>query len=562
MLAALLWAPATLSPEQLSLLAADEQPEGLVLWRGRRAVWGGENTTTHAEVPRVEAQDTLSESPVNAPPATRVGLIDDFKRFLQDTVSTETALRQTALGGRAVSLSLNDVNRLYDTGHPTNNISEAGLLIHQHDNTERKDENIYTPGRKFRYHWATSLINRQMPGLYNHECGVILAPAEARVLCSYYADFVSWTEGCSRRGLGQGGLRLTRRRWIDPTPVLDHEVSQPRDIPYPPEQLAEMMNMSVELQQAQLSDYEMRMRKAVNLRQFRHGGSGEPTAERFWLGQYNEVLVDSEHYRSSLPRSIAGVFYVAGGGGETCAIKAHEFLTAHYRLKPEQLLLLMHKPGESPAFEEHGRPQGAPSRTQHPSSGSDSIPLAGFPRTTATPSTSSASASTSAHSSESRGGGGGGGHSEAWRRKHAQPPADDSMLKGQFASVESQSSLPERRPQPDDRRPITAQAVAVALAAPTPPEAVALAAGPGIASRGASSAVHAPSAPASAPSSTIAELEGMFDAAPAARERAAPHASSHANLLRPSRQDYWAPSAPTIALDLADLAAQATLAHP
>ena len=347
--------------------------------------------------------------------------------------------------------------------------------------------------------------------------------------------------------VSQGGLRLTRRRWIDPTPVLDHEVSQPRDIPYPPEQLAEMMNMSVELQQAQLSDYEMRMRKAVNLRQFRHGGSGEPTAERFWLGQYNEVLVDSEHYRSSLPRSIAGVFYVAGGGGETCAIKAHEFLTAHYRLKPEQLLLLMHKPGESPAFEEHGRPQGAPSRTQHPSSGSESIPLAGFPRTTATPSTSSASASTSAHSSESRGGGGGGGHSEAWRRKHAQPPADDSMLKGQFASVESQSSLPERRPQPDDRRPITAQAVALALAAPTPPEAVALAAGPGLASRGASSAVHAPSAPASAPSSTIAELEGMFDAAPAA-----PHANSHANLLRPSRQDYWGPSAPTIALDLGD----------
>ena len=29
---------------------------------------------------------------------------------------------------------------------------------------------------------------------------------------------------------------------------------------------------------------------------------------------------------------------MAGGGGETCAIKAHDFLTAHYRLKPEQLL--------------------------------------------------------------------------------------------------------------------------------------------------------------------------------------------------------------------------------
>ena len=67
--------------------------------------------------------------------------------------------------------------------------------------------------------------------------------------------------------------------------------------------------------------------------------------------------MDSEHYRSALPRSIAAVFYVAGGGGETCAIKAHDFLTAHYRLKPEQLLLLVHKPGDDPAFEEHGRPQ-------------------------------------------------------------------------------------------------------------------------------------------------------------------------------------------------------------
>ena len=225
MLAALLWAPAALPPEQLSLLA-EEQPEGLVLWRGRRQVWGGETAAAHEEAPRVEAQAPPSEPAANAP-ATRVGLIDDFKRFLKDAASTETALRETAAGGRAYrGWSLAQINRLYDTGHPTNNISEAGLLIHQHDNTERKGENVYTPGWKFRYHWATSLINRQMPGLYNHECGVILAPNEARVLCSYYADFVSWTEGCSRRGLGQGGLRLTRRRWIDPTPVLDHEVSQ------------------------------------------------------------------------------------------------------------------------------------------------------------------------------------------------------------------------------------------------------------------------------------------------------------------------------------------------
>ena len=40
-------------------------------------------------------------------------------------------------------------------------------------------------------------------------------------------------------------------------------------------------------------------------------------------------------------------------------------------------LLLVHKPGDDPAFEEHGRPQGAPSRTTHPPSTSEasSVPL-------------------------------------------------------------------------------------------------------------------------------------------------------------------------------------------
>jgi hypothetical protein len=246
------------------------------------------------------------------------------------------------------------------------------------------------------------LINRQMPGLYNHECGVILAPSEARVLCSYYADFVSWTEGCSRRGLGTGGLHLTRRRWIDPTPMLDHKVSVPRDTPYPPELLKEMMTMSVELQEAQLSAYE---RKRVLLHQLRHGGSGEPTAERFWLGQYNEVLVDSEHYRNALPGSLAAVFYVAGGGGESCAINAHEYLSRHYGLTPEQLLLLVHKPGESPAFEEHGRPQGAPPRTLHQPPSKGSPPDASASGTVSVSSTGKSSANARSNGSVSRGGG-------------------------------------------------------------------------------------------------------------------------------------------------------------
>ena len=53
------------------------------------------------------------------------------------------------------------------------------------------------------------------------------------------------------------------------------------------------------------------------------------------------------------------------------------YISLYLPISPEQLLLLVHKPGDDPAFEEHGRPQGAPSRPTHPPSTSEasSVPL-------------------------------------------------------------------------------------------------------------------------------------------------------------------------------------------
>ena len=90
------------------------------------------------------------------------------------------------------------LNRLYDEGRPSNDVAEAGLLIHQHDNTEvngclppcdRDDYDgtapMFEPGE--RRYFATSVINRGMPGLYNQECGLIIASEAAEVFCSYCA---------------------------------------------------------------------------------------------------------------------------------------------------------------------------------------------------------------------------------------------------------------------------------------------------------------------------------------------------------------------------------------
>ena len=90
------------------------------------------------------------------------------------------------------------INQMYEEGRPSNDVAQAGLLIHQHDNTEvdgclppcqRDDYDgtapMFEPGE--REYFATSVINRDLPGLYNQECGLIVAPEMAEVFCSYCA---------------------------------------------------------------------------------------------------------------------------------------------------------------------------------------------------------------------------------------------------------------------------------------------------------------------------------------------------------------------------------------
>lgn len=133
-------------------------------------------------------------------------------------------------------VTLAEINKIYEHGHPSNHLygpKAAGLVIHMHDLTEKKN---FLPGEAAQWQgpngfWASSIINRKMPGFYmpptgGGPCdgsGIIVNPRTARVLCASAWDFTSWTSGCA--GLGATNSKL-----------------------YPADKLEDMLNVSAGLE--------------------------------------------------------------------------------------------------------------------------------------------------------------------------------------------------------------------------------------------------------------------------------------------------------------------------
>ena len=95
-------------------------------------------------------------------------------------------------------LSLEQINKVYDNGHPSNKLSagpeSAGLVVHMYDLTERAGTGqMYQPGdAQFQEFWATSVVNRNLPGMYEpptgggpcNGVGILINPEAAKVLCA------------------------------------------------------------------------------------------------------------------------------------------------------------------------------------------------------------------------------------------------------------------------------------------------------------------------------------------------------------------------------------------
>ena len=241
--------------------------------------------------------------------------------------ATGLEARSPELHAKGSGLSIDDINRFYDDGHPSNDMEKVGLWVHQHDNTEAFGRHLlYMPGdNQFQEFFAGSIINRDLPALYNDECGIIVAPAKAKVLCSFYVDFTSWNTGCETGGLLN---------------IFGPDKSWSRNNPFPGDELKDMMEVSKMLQGNGRKD-----RSELHVAP----GGGMPNMTN---NKYNEVLIDSQYYQKALPGSVAAVFYVENGdpAGPECAEATHTALVQRYGLKDDDVLLLAHSQGATPAF--------------------------------------------------------------------------------------------------------------------------------------------------------------------------------------------------------------------
>ena len=147
------------------------------------------------------------------------------------------------------------LDRLFKHGVPSNDLGEAGLLIHGFDGTENWAQQATWKGwfpcttgfcENAAKWWSGSIINSDLRNSFGG-AALILSPSENALLCSYSSDAGTLTSGCAKKGGGYWG----------------------------PNETMGMLTAHTN-----------------------HRGYG-----------YNEVLIDMEVYVKNLPKSVAGIVY-------------------------------------------------------------------------------------------------------------------------------------------------------------------------------------------------------------------------------------------------------------
>ena len=190
--------------------------------------------------------------------------------------------------------SSEDLAGIFQRGEPSNDLRQAGLLVHGFDGTELDDTHRWMPCdegfcRQATKWWSTSLINHAHPATWGSN-GLVLSPGRTKVLCSHYCDFGSLNAGCQTSA--PDGFNNTGK-------------------PYPPAYLKDMLQRSM--------------------------------YEKGAMGAYNEVLIDMPEFLANLPHSVAAFYYKAGADGFKQVEAAHayvSFLDA-YNLTEDSIPLLM-----------------------------------------------------------------------------------------------------------------------------------------------------------------------------------------------------------------------------
>ena len=180
---------------------------------------------------------------------------------------------------------------LYKHGKPSNEVSQAGLMVHAFDDTEDWHEQ-WKPChedswcKQFNRHWSASIINAKQPNTWTTS-GILLHPDKSRnqVLCAGAVDIATYHSGCRK-------------------PNTNDKI-------YKPNELKDMLNESMN-----------------------HCGDR--------CDDYNEVVINSTYFVQNLPESILAIIYFddAAGKEQVRAIETYVALLDKFKLTECELPLL------------------------------------------------------------------------------------------------------------------------------------------------------------------------------------------------------------------------------
>ena len=188
------------------------------------------------------------------------------------------------------------LNARFRTGHPSNELAEAGVLVRNFDSkTVQGKPWLPCPadmangcaqrGDRF----PGSLVNAQLQYISSAEPGFVLNPSKMELLCSYHADGASDGKVCEQLGVSRAcipgcwkaaGWHWGEAKWCErPSPSARRGILW--GCAWRPDNLAGMMETHLE-------------REA--------GGSHS--------GGYNEIIMDAQSWVANLPHTIEAVFFV------------------------------------------------------------------------------------------------------------------------------------------------------------------------------------------------------------------------------------------------------------
>ena len=221
----------------------------------------------------------------------------------------------------APQIVVHEINRRFAFGHPSSNLMDAGVIIHQFDERDEPDPDK-EPWRPNQPSISAATVYQTMGHepdrgnipVYSYSlAGLVLAPQYNRVRCSYAFDAGSlqWQPSACNP------WRCSNYESVD-----SHAAGA---CAFNPEALGHMMEVQAELRS--------RNQKASYKKWDDH---------KF----YNEVIMDEQTYIANLPHSIAAVFYLptscddifsVGPKCEDYARGAHRNMLRHFRLTETEL---------------------------------------------------------------------------------------------------------------------------------------------------------------------------------------------------------------------------------